>query len=72
MTQAELGEAVGVTPAQIGFYESETNWPGYDAWVKMAKVLRMAPSELLFGNTHVPIEEGVERPVEPKRKQQKA
>jgi transcriptional regulator with XRE-family HTH domain len=27
MSQAELGEAAGVSDAMIGFYESETNEP---------------------------------------------
>lgn len=63
MTQAELGKAVGLSPQQIGFYESETNEPGYDTWVGLAKALLMTPGELMFGHTYVPVEEGMEVPV---------
>lgn len=50
MSQAELGEAVGVSPQQIGFYESETNEPSWDMWRKLAKALLIPdPGELAFG-----------------------
>lgn len=52
MTQGELGDAVGVSATQIGFYESETNEPSWDMWRKMAKALLIAdPGELAFGST---------------------
>lgn len=57
MTQAELGEAVGFTPAVIGFYGSETNEPSYDTWVAMARALMTTPGELMFG---LPIEADAE------------
>lgn len=49
MSQAELGEAVGVSPSQIGFYEAEANEPGRDAWEAMASALGVTPGWLAFG-----------------------
>lgn len=50
MTQAELGDAVGVSATQIGFYESETNEPNWAMWTKLAKALLIDdPGELAFG-----------------------
>lgn len=74
MTQAELGKAVGFTPAVIGFYESETNEPNYDTWRKLAKALLTTPGELMFGNSaDVPIEENAEQPSErPTRKRKRS
>ena len=49
MSQAELGEAVGVSDSQIGFYEAELNEPGRDGWEKMAIALGVTPGWLAFG-----------------------
>lgn len=50
MTQQELGDAVGVSATQIGFYESETNEPNWATWRKLAKALLIDdPGELAFG-----------------------
>lgn len=47
MSQEEVGTAVGVSPAQIGKWESGISTPG-DEWVeKLARALRVQP-ELLF------------------------
>lgn len=51
MTQQELGAAVDVSAAQIGFYESETNEPSWDMWRKLAKALLITdPGDLAFGS----------------------
>lgn len=50
MTQEELGDAADVSPQMIGFYESETNEPSWNTWVKMAKALLIDPGELAFGS----------------------
>lgn len=64
MTQGELAALVGLSAQQISRYEAEVDEPGYMTWVRLAKALQITPSALLFGNSHVPIEEGVEVPVE--------
>lgn len=63
MTQADLGEAVGVSAQQISRYEAEVDEPSYSTWVGLAKALLMTPGELMFGHTYVPLEEGMEIPV---------
>lgn len=51
MTQQQLGDAVGVSAQQIGFYESETNEPNWEMWRKLAKALQIDdPGELAFGS----------------------
>lgn len=67
MTQADLAELVELSDAQIGFYESETNEPSYETWVKLAQALRVTPGELMFG---LPIEEEPE-PLGASRKPQR-
>lgn len=64
MTQGDLGKAAGVSAQQISRYEAEVDEPSYDTWVRLGKALLMTPGDLVFGNTHVPIEEGVEQPVQ--------
>lgn len=51
MTQKDLGDLVGVSDAQIGYYESETNEPKWEMWVKLGKALREDPGLLAFGSS---------------------
>lgn len=52
MTQKELGKLVELSHQQIGRYESETDEPGYDTWLKLAGALLIAPGELVFGDQY--------------------
>ena len=72
MTQGDLAALVGVSAQQISRYEAETDEPSYDTWVRLGQALLMTPGELMFGNTHLPPEEGMERPVLSSHRKRKA
>jgi DNA-binding XRE family transcriptional regulator len=49
-TQADLADAVDLSPQQISRYESETDEPKWDMWRKMARALLIEdPGDLAFG-----------------------
>lgn len=49
MSQEELARAAGVSAPQVGFYESETNWPGWSKWMAMAVALDVTVGWLIAG-----------------------
>lgn len=50
VTQKGLAKLVGLSHQQIGRYESETDEPGYDTWLKLSMALQIAPGPLVFGD----------------------
>lgn len=68
MTQAELGETVGVSAQQISRYEAETDEPNYATWRKLARALRMDPGELMFGIEDTPVDDLVDDPADDRKR----
>ena len=68
VTQAELADLAGVSTAAWSTWEADRSQPPLDTIGKVARVLGVDPGWLAFGTqartTGLPIEEGVEKPLE--------
>lgn len=61
MSQAQLGEALQVSPSTVGMYEQGRREPAAQTLVKLAEIFQVSTDFLLTGKARVETEQGAVR-----------